>query len=105
MMVIVNDKNEIIIKPDKREKIIQGIKTLVSTPIGSVPLDRGFGIDFSFIDKPADIAKQLFTSQFYDKLNKYFPEIKIESIEFIEKEQSIYGRFYPVIRLEPESLE
>lgn len=99
-MVIIENTEGIIFKPNKKEATIQGVRTLVSTPIGSVPLMRDFGIDFSFIDKPADVAMQLFSAEVYKALAKYFPEEKIKRIEYEKKENAIFGQFYPKIILE-----
>ena len=47
-----SEKNEL-------NAVLQNIAVILSTPRGSVPLYRDFGLDWSFLDKPAPVAKVL----------------------------------------------
>lgn len=59
------------------------ITLLMTTPVGSIPLDREFGIDWSFIDTPTETAKSLFTAEVVGKIQKFMPEIRIEAVDWI----------------------
>ena len=47
-----NEKNEL-------NAVLQNIAVILSTPMGTVPLYRDFGLDWSFLDKPTPVAKVL----------------------------------------------
>ena len=63
-------------------EIMQNVKTILATEQGTVPLDRNFGLDWSFIDKPLQLAQALMSSQAVQQINKYEPRAKIVSIGF-----------------------
>ena len=62
--------------------IKERLKLLLTTRIGTVVLDRDFGLDMSFIDKPLPIAKQLYTIEVINKIKKYEPDLKVQKITF-----------------------
>lgn len=62
--------------------ILQNIRVIISSEMYSVPLDRGFAHDNSFIDSPAPLAAARLTASLMDALEKYEPRIEIDSIEF-----------------------
>ncbi len=59
---------------------------LVNTPVGSLVLDRDFGIDYSFLDKTNPVAKQLYRAEVVRKIKKYLPAFKVDKIDFKEFE-------------------
>ena len=70
--------------PDIKEpaKIILQLQTLFSTPVGSVALDRDFGLDMSFIDMPIPTAQALLSAEVINKIAKYIPEVQAIEINF-----------------------
>lgn len=85
---MIDVKNVIIINPlaEGKEEIMQNLKTLLTTPAGSVAFDREFGIDTSFIDMPIEIAKARITAEYIEKINKYENRVKISEIIFETKD-------------------
>lgn len=63
-------------------KIILQLQTLFATPIGSVALDRDFGLDMSFIDMPIPTAQALLSAEAITKIAKYIPEVQATEISF-----------------------
>lgn len=56
--VLAGQSNSIDFAPaNEYAEILQNIRTILSTPIHSVPLDRAFGIDVACIDMPLPVAK------------------------------------------------
>ena len=51
-----NEKNEL-------NAVLQNIAVILSTPMGTVPLYRDFGLDWSFLDKPTPVAKVLMVAR------------------------------------------
>lgn len=64
------------------EEVIQNVKTILTTPKYSVPLDRNFGIDISFIDKPQNKVKAIIQSEIIQALRKYEKRCKILSVKY-----------------------
>lgn len=65
-------------------EVIQNVQTILATQKGTVPLDRNFGLDWSFVDKPLPVAQASMSSQAVEQINKYEPRAKVISIGFDE---------------------
>ncbi len=64
------------------EEILQNVRTIISTTISSVPLDRDFGIDASYVDKPTAKAQAMLSSDIIRAVRTYEPRATISSISF-----------------------
>jgi len=64
------------------EEILQNIAVIIATPKGSVPLDREFGVDYSFLDTPTPKALALFRAEVVKAIEKYEPRAKVIEIDF-----------------------
>lgn len=73
------------------------LRTLYATRAGSQPLDRGFGLDWGFIDKPLPVAQQEFAFEVIRKTREYEPRVKVEEVTYSFDGEE--GRMKPVIRL------
>lgn len=76
------------------EDVRRCLATLYSVRIGEQPLSRDMGIDTSFLDKPMNIAKNLFTLEIIDKTKKYEKRAEVEKIEYKFGNE---GQMIPVI--------
>lgn len=56
------------------------LNLMFTTPLGTMPLERAYGIDWSFLDMPTPAAKSLFTAEVADKIQTFFPELRIEEL-------------------------
>ena len=85
---MIDIENVIIINllVEGQEEIIQNLRTLLTTPAGTVAFDRDFGIDTSFIDMPIEAAKARITSEYVQKINKYENRVKVSEITFETKD-------------------
>ncbi len=72
---------------DIPERYLKQAANLVNTPVGSLALDRDFGIDYSFLDKTNPVAKQLYRNEVIRKIKKYLPGFKVEEINFMQSEK------------------
>jgi len=61
---------------------INRINLLLSTPKGTMPNDREYGIDMSFLDNPINVSESLFVIEASYALDRYEKNITIESAEF-----------------------
>lgn len=57
--------------PDLRQQV----ELLCATPVGSVVLDRDFGLDMSFLDEPVSVAVNMAAAEISVKLEKYIPAL------------------------------
>jgi phage baseplate assembly protein W len=55
------------------------LELLIATPVGTVMLDRDFGIDRSFLDMPIPIAQTMLAAELAVKIPRY-----IQSLELVE---------------------
>jgi phage baseplate assembly protein W len=65
------------------DEIYQNLKTLFSTPVGTVVFDRDLGIDWSILDLPLPQAKAALTIEYIEKVRKYEPRVKVSEVAFI----------------------
>ena len=66
------------------EEILQNVRTITSTIMGTVVCDREFGIDDSMIDAPTEVAKAKIRREYIVKIQKYEPRAKVDSVTFIQ---------------------
>ena len=64
------------------KEIAQNVRTICTTPKYSVPLDREFGVDMSFVDKPQIKAAAMIQSEIIQAVRKYEPRCKIVRVKF-----------------------
>ena len=64
------------------EEILQNVRTIISTPKFSVPLDRSFGIDCSVLDRPMPVAQAQLASDIITAVREYEPRASISGITF-----------------------
>lgn len=63
------------------EEILRCIRNLIMTPVGTVPLDRDFGIDQSILGLPIDAAQSLLAVEIIDKVERYEPRVSVTEVE------------------------
>lgn len=79
------------------EDILRCLETLYSTRQGSQPLDRNFGLNWGFIDKPLPVAQQEYAFEVIKKTKEYETRVKVQDVTYEFDE--ISGKMKPVITL------
>ena len=79
------------------EDILRCLKTLYSTRKGTQPLDRNFGLDWGFIDKPLPVAKQEYAFEVIKKTREYEKRVRVKEVNYEFNELS--GKLTPVVIL------
>lgn len=99
-MIVELDK-DIDFKPaNVAVEVMQNVRTILSTRKGSVPLDRDFGIDFTWIDQPISVARMRCQMAIIDAIEKYEPRAEIEQIEWSEKTEDVMdGKTMPKVSI------
>ena len=82
----VSEKEGVNFAPDTEvEEILQNVRTILSTIKGSVPLDRDFGVDASYLDRPINVAKAMLSSEIIKAIRNYEPRVTITAVDFTVK--------------------
>lgn len=68
------------------EEVVQNVRTILATRVGTVPLDRDFGVSWEHLDKPLHVARALMQSEVVEAIARYEPRANIETVEFDETE-------------------
>lgn len=63
-------------------EILQNVRTIVNTRVGSAPLARNFGITWEHVDKPLPVAKSVMQSVIIDAIETFEPRVKVEAVTF-----------------------
>lgn len=59
------------------------LSILYTTRSGEQPMDREFGLDFSFQDAPINVSKNMFVVEIIKKTEKYEKRVSVENVDFI----------------------
>lgn len=65
---------------DTVNSVIQNIAIILSTPLGSVPLYREFGLDMTFVDKPEPVARVLMIAAVQTAIPRWEPRAAVRSV-------------------------
>lgn len=65
-------------------EIYENLKILYTTPKGSVPFDRMFGVDISLLDEPIPIAKGKLIVEYTQITRLYEPRASVGEVIFLE---------------------
>lgn len=66
---------------EEQEDIVRCLRNLLMTPAGTVPLDRDFGIDQSFLGYPIEVAQNLLAIEVIEKVTRYEPRASVSEVE------------------------
>ena len=81
--ITVSNEQKINFAPTtKTAEVLQNIRTVISTPKFSVPLDRNFGIDYNALDSPAQVAQAKLAEDIIDAIANYEPRAEVTGITF-----------------------
>ena len=97
MKYTVELKGEIDFAPqNETAEILQNVRTILNTRIGTVPLDREFGISWEHLDKPIHLAKTQMMVDIIDALEKHEPRVRVQEVRFDESDAA-EGILKPVV--------
>ena len=63
-------------------KTAEEIRIVLSTPIGSVPCNRDFGIDMSYMHLPANAAMSAYASAAAEAIERFVPGLRVNQVLF-----------------------
>lgn len=83
------------------EEILQNVRVILSTPRGSVPLDRTFGIRAAILDLPLPEAMAVYTGEASAAVQLWEPRARITAVDFKRDEDgAMDGRLNPIVTLQ-----
>lgn len=62
------------------QEVMQNVRTIITTPKGTQPLDRDFGISTDFVDRPIPRAQAMAEQEIFMALRKYEPRAILKLI-------------------------
>ena len=80
-----------------KEAILRQLAVLYGTRTGEQALDRNFGLDWSFLDQPAEVAKAMLSAEIITKTNTSVPAVAVSYIDFTT---DINGNLTPTVSVE-----
>lgn len=63
-------------------EIYQNLKILYTTPVGTVPYDRNFGINTEYLDAPLPLAQGRLIVEYTEKTKVYEPRATVKEVNF-----------------------
>ncbi|WP_449602461.1 GPW/gp25 family protein [Paenibacillus sp. Marseille-Q9583] len=83
----------------KAEEVAQNIRTILTTPLGSSPLARDIGIDYSIIDEPGPIAEARTAAEVTTAIVMQEPRAQVVQVSFNGTlSDALTGYLKPVIK-------
>lgn len=79
--------------------VLQNIAVILSTPKGSVPLYRDFGLDWKHLDKPINVVKVLMVSEVREAIERWEPRAKVLEVSF-SADPAHPGTLIPTVEVE-----
>ena len=84
---------------DLLRSVVQNVRTILRTPKYTVPLDREFGMNTSFVDSPITVVPPLLIAEIREAIEEYEPRCSVTNIAFgIDK--AAPGKLIPTVEVE-----
>ncbi len=84
---------------DTVKSVLQNIRIILSTPKGTVPLYRDFGINMEFLDLPAPAAEAYLRTEIRESVELWEPRARVTGVEF-DQEKLAEGRLGATVEVE-----
>ena len=84
---------------DMLSSVLQNIAVILSTPKGSVPQYREFGLTTTMLDKPTPVAKMMMRAEVREAIEKWEPRAQFVSVTFDERITQP-GTLWPAVEVE-----
>lgn len=81
----------------EQAEVLQNIRTIISTPKFSVPLNREFGLSATMLDEPLPVVQVRLTSEIIDAIQTWEPRAIVSEVSFEKDAQE--GIVRPKVRV------
>lgn len=65
---------------DLRREIERNVRTLLTTPVGTCPLYREFGIQLTALDQPLEVAQNIMAVEIMDAVERWEPRVRVTDV-------------------------
>jgi len=86
-------------EPELVSSVLQNIAVILSTPKGSVPLYREFGLSAVFLDKPMPVAEMMLRAEIREAIERWEPRARFSGVTFTGN-ISQPGTLWPTVEVE-----
>ena len=102
-VVNMADSGSITIGAAGVAEVLQNVRVILSTRVGTVPFDRDFGVSWDMVDLPEPQARAELVAEIFDKVHQYEPRATVTRVEWTEtRAEAMSGRLCPAVTLEVE---
>lgn len=63
-------------------EVLQNVRTILNTRVGTVPLARDFGISWEHVDMPMPVARSVMQGVIIDAIEEFEPRARVENVTF-----------------------
>ena len=81
----------------KTLEILQNIRTIITTPKYSVPLNRDFGLNMIWLDEPLPAVQAKLTAEIIQEVSKWEPRAQVTQVDFYQ--DPLEGVLRPKVRV------
>ena len=85
-------------KTNAWQDVLRCLRVLLGSAIGSLALDRDFGIDWSFLDQPLLTARAMLEQELIQKIRRYEKRVNVTEIQWTG--DSLSGQMIPKVVVE-----
>lgn len=78
--------------------VLQSVTIILSTPKGSVPMYRDFGVNMEYLDLPMPIAEVRMVSEIREAVEKWEPRATVTDVSF--ERDTLNGKLMPIVEVE-----
>ena len=78
---------EYTFQDDRLAELDRQLALLLSTQAGTMPLDREFGLQMDFVDRPPEVVKSLYTAEAAKKVPRFIPWVRVYEVTWEYGEQ------------------
>lgn len=82
---------------NEAEEILQNVRTILTTPKYSVPLDRTFGLSTTMLDAPIPVAQARLTAEIISAIHLYEPRVRVTKVLY--QGDAMDGVIRPTVRV------
>jgi len=93
---VTGESTAVNFAPSVLDEIVQNLRTIITTVQGSVPLDRGFGVDYADLDVAIPVAQARLTARIVEAIREYEPRVEVTAVTYAADHQT--GQLMPTVR-------
>ena len=97
-VTLESESQSIIFGAKGVQEVIQNVKTILTTPKGTQPLDRDFGLSLDFLDSPVLKTRALAEQNCFMALRKYEPRAILKQIKW--NGDILSGKLWPEVLIQ-----